>query len=94
MGFPGKLYGICQRCGFDGSDRAESDMTDSASTVDEDAIDTSRGGTGMLEEFEGKILCPVCVNIVTADRISKENARKWARKERFLRQVGFVSSIT
>ncbi len=85
MSFPEVKFGICQVCGADGGDH------DNPSSADASARDTTGSGV-LLEEYDGKMMCQLCIKSKKADEEGKIAADRHAEEDRFRAQAGFVNS--
>ena len=87
MSFPETIFGICQVCGANGGDQ-----TADLSGADAPARDTSGNGV-ILEEYDGKMMCKLCVHQKKADEESKADTAKRSDEERFRQAAGFVNTV-
>jgi len=94
MSFPETKFGICQVCGGKGGPQTD-DLTDAdavaRTTPGADGYDPGNGV--VLEEYEGKLMCPVCINEAKADKESLGSASKHAEAERFRAEAGFKNAV-
>lgn len=87
MSFPETKFGICTRCGGDGRDQT-ADLTGA------DAAAGSGSANGVeLEEYDGKMLCPVCITQLKSEAKSLTDSQKHAEEEKFRGQAGFDTSV-
>ena len=87
MSFPDIRIGICQVCGTDGRDQT-ADLTGA------DAPARALTGNGIeLEKFEGKLLCPVCINEAKANRETANDIKKQIESNRFRSKAGFRNTV-
>ena len=86
MSFPEIIFGICQVCGADGGDDPNPSSADAA------ARDTSGSGVP-LEEYEGKMMCKLCIQRKKADEESRISTERRSEDERFRQAAGFTNSI-
>jgi len=86
LSFPEIIFGICQVCGADGGDDPN------PSSADASARYTSGNGVP-LEEYEGKMMCKLCIQTKKADEQGKIATERRNEEERFRQAAGFVNSI-
>lgn len=88
MSFPEIVFGICQVCGANGGDQ-----TVGLSGADAPARDTSGSGV-ILEEYDGKMMCKLCIHQKKADEESKTDTAKRSEDEKFRQAAGFTNTIS
>jgi hypothetical protein len=88
--FPKTIIGACEECGMDGHDEVTANLT----SADAEERDTAGEGLGVeLWEYQGRMLCNVCIERLKSDDVSREDALKHAEEQKFRTQAGFVNSI-
>ncbi len=90
MGFPKTIIGTCEECGMDGHDEVTANLT-SADAAERDGAGESLGVE--LWEYQGRMLCNVCIERLKSDDESRESARKHADEQKFRTKAGFENSI-
>lgn len=86
MSFPETIFGKCEVCGGGGGDAP------TPSSADAPATDTT--GNGMpLEEYDGRMMCKICIQEAKAREESKFDTNKRSEEERFRQAAGFTNSI-
>lgn len=86
MSFPNVIFGKCQVCGGGGGDAP------TPSSADAPATDTI--GNGMpLEEYDGKMMCKICIQDAKAREESKLDTERRSEEERFRQAADFVKSV-
>jgi len=86
LSFPNVIFGKCQVCGGGGGDAP------TPSSADAPATDTI--GNGMpLEEYDGKMMCKICIQDAKAREESKLDTERRSEEERFRQAADFVKSV-
>lgn len=86
MSFPDIIFGKCEVCGGGGGDAP------APSSADAPATDTV--GNGMpLKEYDGKMMCKICIQEAKAKEESKLDTERRSEEERFRQSAGFVNSV-
>ena len=86
MSFPETIFGKCDECGATGGDKAD------ASGADVPATDTTGNGVP-LKEYDGKLLCDMCIKKGEADEETEDDTERRAEEESFRQKAGFAKSI-
>ena len=95
MSFPGTKFGICQECGADGSPQtADLTTADAVARITSGADGYDPGNGTELQEYRGRMLCPLCIERLKSDEESLQVAKKHAEAERFRGKAGFVNSVS
>jgi len=85
MGFPEIKFGICTRCGGKSADYATPGSGNAA---------YRDSGNGLvLEYYDGKLMCPMCISLEKAKEESLISSERHADEEKFRERVGFKHSV-
>lgn len=84
--FPNVIFGVCEKCGGQGGDYP---IPGSGNAVARDTV----GNGIVLEWYNGKLMCNICVNEAKADDESLLSAQKHAESEKFRAKAGFRNSV-
>jgi hypothetical protein len=87
MSFPETIFGICPVCGAAGADDP------APSSADAPATDTTGNGV-VLEYYEGKLMCQMCIKQKQADAETKKDNSRRAEEERFRNNAGFANTVS
>lgn len=77
MSFPQVKFGICERCGRKGND------------IDPDTEESTASTGYYLKEYEGKLLCRLCIIELEDEEHRKVVDDKLQEQDRFRARAGF-----